>query len=108
MLICILRYHDERSKPVVKSFVYLSDDPCHDAWFVQHVVSLILGELPSKLGHMYKRVWKSTDGAPSHFKSRFSMYFLLAFAARHKNIQIWWDFCAPAHGKGSFNHSHNP
>ena len=100
MLICIVRYHNSDGKTIVKSFVYLSDDPHHDTWFVQHVLPLILKELPGSMGKQFKRVWISTDGAPSHFKSRFTIFFLLKLAAKLQHVQIWWDFCAPSHGKG--------
>ena len=71
---------------VVKSFVYVSDDKHHDTWFVQHVLPNLIAQLPR--GYKYKRIWVSTDGAPSHFKSRCVNKHLISFSQFNFNNLI--------------------
>ena len=40
-----------------------------------------------------------TDGAPSHFKNRFTISFLIVVYMKEV-ITVMWVFNAPSHGKG--------
>ena len=42
----------------------------------------------------------NTDGAPSHFKNRFTMQSLFKFKTRSGDTTVVWENCAPGHGKG--------
>ena len=45
----------------------------------------------------------NTDGAPSHFKNRFTMQSLFKFKSTSGATTILWETCAPGHGKGPWD-----
>ena len=45
----------------------------------------------------------NTDGAPSHFKNRFTMESLFTFKTTSGASTILWETCAPGHGKGPWD-----
>jgi len=45
----------------------------------------------------------NTDGAPSHFKNRFTMHSLFKFKTTSGASTIVWETCAPGHGKGPWD-----
>ena len=45
----------------------------------------------------------NTDGAPSHFKNRFTMQSLFKFKTRSGATTVVWETCAPGHGKGPWD-----
>jgi len=45
----------------------------------------------------------NTDGAPSHFKNRFTMHSLFKFKTKIGATTVVWETCAPGHGKGPWD-----
>ena len=45
----------------------------------------------------------NTDGAPSHFKNRFTVHSLFTFKTKSGASTILWETCAPGHGKGPWD-----
>ena len=72
---------------------------------LRKVVTMVQGWAP---GRAFHRVWIRSDGAPSHFKNRFTVGWLgelkLELVAGESGFrQAWWDFSAPQHGKGPWD-----
>jgi hypothetical protein len=87
-------------KIITKAHCVVSDDDKHDTWFVQRALEDIRGALNGK---GITRWMLRSDGAASHFKQRFSIHFLKAFAKSSNLEAISWDFGAPGHGKGPWD-----
>ena len=45
----------------------------------------------------------NTDGAPSHFKNKFTMHSLFKFKTTVGATTVVWETCAPGHGKGPWD-----
>ena len=45
----------------------------------------------------------NTDGAPSHFKNKFTMQSLFSFKTSFGATTVVWETCAPGHGKGPWD-----
>ena len=45
----------------------------------------------------------NTDGAPSHFKNRFTMQSMFNFKTKTGATTVLWETCAPGHGKGPWD-----
>ena len=45
----------------------------------------------------------NTDGAPSHFKNKYTMQSLFEFKTKSGASTILWETCAPGHGKGPWD-----
>ena len=103
-----------------KAFVHVSNDKQHDshaaqmflekmfAWIEEHYVTT--GEEKFFAWHFH------SDNAPSHFKSRMTMYYLTTLPSRLaswarasgqairvgavRSFSVYWEFGAPGHGKG--------
>ena len=64
------------------------------------VIELVQSWAP---GRKFRRAWPRSDGAPTHFKSRFTMGWLSELKTDFDFSQVWWDFSAPQHGKGPWD-----
>jgi len=91
-----------------QAHVFVSPDRTHDSHFVQHCYKQLVAyfdaptvaPLPGFEFVTIKRFYIETDGAPGHFKSRFSLFSLLEIFKKRKSM---WSFCAPGHGKGPWD-----
>ena len=97
MLISLTHYwQDDEIKTDVN--VYVSADKHHDTHYFQHAFEEHAQKYADKIGENgFHYVY--TDGAPSHFKNRFSIAFLINIDRQH-NVKVMWSFNAPSHGKG--------
>jgi hypothetical protein len=104
LLNVIATYHDDAGEVITKAIVFVSNDLDHDTQFTQksmaEVMRTIRGWAPKRT---FDRVWVRSDGAPSHFKNRFTLGWLREMQAMFELDQLWWDFSAPQHGKGPWD-----
>ena len=99
------------------AFVFVSDDKKHDTWAVQKFIPRIdkyyEEHVPQKIDQVHIR----SDGASSHFKSRFTLHWLTEHFGKHKKqtgeastgeweetgggmfTRMTWDVGCPGHGK---------
>jgi hypothetical protein len=94
-----------------EAHVFVSSDKNHDTFFVQHVLSHLAVSFKDK---RFKQWYIDTDGAASHFKSRFTMKYMCELKeqleklaregdAEAQTILVMWETCAPGHGKGPWD-----
>ena len=81
--------------------VYLSGDKHHDTHYFQKAFMDHLKKYKDKLG-VDGVHYVFTDGAPSHFKNRFTISFLI-HVYQNEGITVMWGFNAPSHGKGAWD-----
>lgn len=111
LLISLTHYwEDDEIKTDVN--IYLSKDKHHDTNYFQRAFEehaqkyakylakdelhyVFTGMLTACTLSLSFTLTLTTDGAPSHFKNRFSLTFLLKFSST-----VVWGFNAPSHGKG--------
>jgi hypothetical protein len=94
-----------RPQLVAIGHVFVSPDPKHDTYFVQHALKHLLKHYDgiAKIeGKTIEWTYISTDGAASHFKSRHTMFSLFDKELFWRR-QVMWEVCAPGHGKGPWD-----
>jgi hypothetical protein len=89
---------------------FVSPDGSHDTFMVQHCFKALTSYFDSAdAAELIGPGWKfpkldsfyvSTDGAASHFKSRFTLFSLFELFEKRRAM---WQFCAPGHGKGPWD-----
>ena len=82
--------------------VYVSRDQKHDTHMTQHAVRDWLEKRMATRCPWLKRLFIHSDGAPSHFKNKWSIHFLLDLKRELELAFLAWEFGAPQHGKGPF------
>jgi hypothetical protein len=82
--------------------VYVSQDGGHDTYFVQHVM-LDLQQHYRERNMTFNNWFINTDGAASHFKSRFTFQSIFNFKKLAGALHVMWETCAPGHGKGPWD-----
>ena len=93
--------------------IFVSSDRFHDTYFVQHALSKLQKSFKMDKGKVFKRWYINTDGAPSHFKSKYTMNYMKKFleqcnedckeGSEKDTESVMWEFCAPGHGKGPWD-----
>jgi hypothetical protein len=61
----------------------------HDTYFVQHFMKLLAADLAAR-GLTFDLWNVNSDGAPSHFKNRYTFHSLFNFMAFTKARQVLW------------------
>jgi hypothetical protein len=114
-LYIVISHHRERTDPqnaespwklVSEAHVFVSSDGSHDTYFVQHALEKLREVYKRKfdlLGKKVDRWYINTDGAPSHFKNRFTMFSLKILLTKSGAKTVMWSTCAPGHGKGPWD-----
>ena len=99
------------------AFVFVSDDKKHDTWAVQKFIPRIDKYYDQHVPQKIDQVHIRSDGASSHFKSRFTLHWLTEHFGKHKRqtreasageweetgggmfTRMTWDVGCPGHGK---------
>ena len=82
--------------------VYCTGDKSHDTWAWQHAMKQWTSRYqnhPDTAECTFHHV--GSDGAPSHFKNKYSLDFLRELKSMWIGVQ--WGFNAPSHGKGPWD-----
>ena len=85
-----------------EAHIFVSADGSHDTYFVQRTMGALKDHFKAR-GIEPKHWYFNTDGAPSHFKSRFTMQSLFTFKTTSGASTVLWETCAPGHGKGPWD-----
>ena len=85
-----------------EAHIFVSADGSHDTYFVQRAMTA-LGEHFKLRGVAPASWYINTDGAPSHFKNKYTMQSLFAFKQHVGAKNVVWETCAPGHGKGPWD-----
>ena len=83
----------------------LSSDPDHDSHFVQGILPILFDSISKRLpaGKQFTHLYINSDGAPSHFKQRFTLFSMFKFKEDAKLQRLVYEFCGPGHGKGPWD-----
>ena len=89
------------------------EDGSHDTFFVQHAMDKLQHYFKTERNMTFSRWYINTDGAPSHFKSKYTMNYMKKFleqcnedckeGSEKDTESVMWEFCAPGHGKGPWD-----
>ena len=100
---------------IMEPIMTFSDDKCHDTYFVQKFFLDLFfdneGWFNKQSNHFknrFKHLLINSDGAASHFKSKFTLQFicklkLKLIANGYKFNRLTWYFGCPGHGKGTWD-----
>ena len=99
----IYHYRDPSEPPrlITKSIVVVSSDLKHDTYFVRSCLNAVKKHFESK-GLDFAQWFIDSDGAASHFKSRFTFKFACSFRMSIGR-PLSWETCAGGHGKGNIH-----
>ena len=100
-LLISLTHYWEGDHVVTEVDVFLSGDKKHDTHYFQHAFRSHAKKYFSKLGPNGTH-YIFTDGAPSHFKNRSSISFLIEVYIKLL-VFVMWGFNAPGEGKGAWD-----
>ena len=100
-LLISLTHYWEGDEIITVVDVYLSGDKHHDTHYFQKAFLDHQKKYNDKLGPGGVH-YVFTDGAPSHFKNKFTIAFLI-HVYKTVGITVMWGFNAPAHGKGAWD-----
>jgi hypothetical protein len=85
-----------------EAHVFVSADRDHDTYFVQRAMAALAQSFKER-GREPKTWYFNTDGAPSHFKNKYTMQSLFTFKSTTGALTVLWETCAPGHGKGPWD-----
>ena len=94
----VVAYYKEDDKLLHQSFVFVSDEPRHDARFVFALIRLLipmLKELLPDLGYIH--YW--TDSPTSQYRNK-SIFKIVSCHEEYFNISASWNYMESGHGKG--------
>ena len=85
-----------------EAHIFVSADKSHDTYFVQRAMESLAAHFARR--NIKPAAWYfNTDGAPSHFKNKFTMQSLFKFKTTSGASTVVWETCAPGHGKGPWD-----
>jgi hypothetical protein len=100
-LLISLTHYWENDEIVTTVDVYLSGDRHHDTHYFQNAFLHHAKKYKDKLGPDGVH-YVFTDGAPSHFKNKFTISFLIKLYELLR-VLVMWGFNAPGEGKGAWD-----
>jgi hypothetical protein len=98
----VARQFVHRRVLVNTAHVVVSDDKGHDTEFVQKALPVVQAWCKEK-GLVFTENLIRSDGATSHFKSKFTLHYLTKYVAEFSLERACWCFGAPGHGKGPWD-----
>ena len=108
-LFIVITHHLEKDNPegsskvVSEAQIFVSEDGSHDTFFVQHAMDKLQHYFKTERNMTFSRWYINTDGAPSHFKNKYTMHSLKVFLEKSGAASVMWETCAPGHGKGPWD-----
>lgn len=103
--VSVPRLHVHPRKLITEALVIVSDDKKHDSYAVQHFLEEVfvnrwLQGKPIDFRRRILEVIFDSDGAPSHFKQKYTLQSLYGIKTNAPFTRLRWLFGAPGHGKG--------